>query len=286
MENELKTLHGGRMVSDFDASAVPVNYYLKAVNLRNGIKNGVVSSVLGNTQIPVQLPTGTNHAICDAISTEDHLVYYINYNTNLKHTIVELNTVSNTARVILENLTHTFNTDIFNFSPDTEISSARIIDGGDVDNDGYKTNKLLLFVYKGSEPRCINLARITPIPITGSTTVSVSGGKNVLSNGSIKVFENAKYVRAGYGSPWVKIDTIVNNEIKLVDSTIPVGVYSNIEYSFYGNIRLEETLLIKAPPLVPVTSEFFTDSSFTSNNVRDLFQFIYSYEYTDYERSV
>jgi hypothetical protein len=280
---EYRSISGGMMVSDFDDSEVPKNCYTKAVNLSNGINKGRVGSKIGNTLCPITMPSGINKIVGSCVDKEDNLIYYLTQNSLGSHVMAELNTLTDTPEIIFEDLKDS-DYDILKFSPTTEISSFKVIDGGDVDEYGNKTLKILTWTDSKTDLRYFNVGKSRRYIFPGISTVEEVSGVYKLTNDSVIPCKTTRYVEVN--DIWYRVLTIQDGFLTL-DGTPDVGDYENVRWSYRDKIQYNETLLIKAPPITPVKADFFTNTDLAINNLRrDMFQFVQSFEYADSQSSV
>jgi hypothetical protein len=280
---EFKTIAGGKMVSDFDDSSIPSNCYPPNVfNLRNGKLKGVVSTSGGNTLSNWAAPSGVNKVLKSVKDHEDGLIYFLVYNDGNADAIVELDSATDQSTVIFLNNTDSA-TDILNFSATTEISSLKLVDGGDIDEYGNKISKVLVWTDTSTEIRYFNIGKSRRYKFAGNSTVVNSGGICTLSHPDIKQSDTLRYINIG--GIWVPVKSSSAGSL-VVNGSITDGTYTDVIWSYRDLVQFDETVLIKAPPLIPVQAAYQDDPTIPFNNLRgDLYQFIYSYVYDDNQQS-
>jgi hypothetical protein len=123
-------------------------------------KRGVATSIMGNTSVANNLPTGVNKCIGYASDEANGKLYFFNWNSNGSHGIYFYNINSNTITQVLLNLTDTNNVDILHFDPNSPIYHADVIQ-----------SNLLYWVDGLNKARKTNINRCIDKTATGYGTV-------------------------------------------------------------------------------------------------------------------
>lgn len=109
---------------------------------------GVVTNILGNTLVSVELPPGLNKTIGVALDEESNYFYYAVWNSEGFHTWYRYGSVGNTVDVVVQSKTDSADVDIFGWLERVLILGANVIE-----------NNLLYWVMEGQPPRKIDIRK-------------------------------------------------------------------------------------------------------------------------------
>ena len=134
------------------------NSYIDALNVtrdsQNNGQDGVVATILGNTQVTNSLPSGQNKTIGGYEDKVRNRYYFFNWNSNDFHGIYYYKKDDNTVVKLLLNKTDTDGVDVLKFNPSYKVNSVNIIYRDDSEgdllffNDGFLGDALLFSLYR------------------------------------------------------------------------------------------------------------------------------------------
>ena len=103
-------------------------------------KKGVVTNLLGNTQIPYDLPGGTNITLGAEADEDLNRIYFVNYNSNGYHTWYILDTIANNISILFQSITMSGGIDVMRLNPNNLILDIHI-----------EAHDLIYYVDQGNE---------------------------------------------------------------------------------------------------------------------------------------
>jgi hypothetical protein len=148
----INTSFSGRLNLDDADYRISNNDYIDALNItkdaQGSAQDKIVSNILGNTNIPYTLPSGTNKVIGFYSDRVRNRAYYFLWNSNGYNTILYYDLNDNSVVTILQSKTQSNDVDILNFNPSYKVLSVNIFYRdleGDIlfFNDGYNPPKSL-----------------------------------------------------------------------------------------------------------------------------------------------
>lgn len=121
---------------------------------------GIISNIKGTVEVPVDLPEGENKTIGVVLDEESNCMYFAVWNSLSFHTWYQFDISSNTVKSILQSITDTGGTNIFNWSEDSVILHADIV-----------RNNLLYWAVEGDHARKFNISKALDKTDTGYGTI-------------------------------------------------------------------------------------------------------------------
>lgn len=271
-----KITFGGGMNSDVDNSFLPSNQYKYSLNFRNGESGaiGVLTSTKGNELVTYTMPVGGNKVIGTVEYETESKVYYLVWNSNDNHVILEYDYSVNEIDLV-------FQSDLLGFASDVIVTGLFVVK--------FKSNKILYWTDNNGEPKKVSIE-------SGVRTFDPIKGIFLGTWGVVTSADEGEVVKVDFGSNYYdrdfyyisSVDGNVSAPNEEINSPLPSSDWklTSSGYVYPDVLELSSITQLPKPPTTPQIVTYEDDKTFRSNYLRGYFwQLRYKHVYADGQES-